>query len=127
MISISYNKDLHEEMLITWYKQWDICYEDINILPDTGLIIPNVCAVFLYKTNSLVCMIENLICNKDCNISDRQNGLDIISKEIIEMAKNCGFTKIISLVSNPSVINRCLDQKYTISEDKFHIMIRSFK
>lgn len=127
MNSINYESKLHLEMITKWYKQWDMPIDDIIMLPPTGLIIPDVCAVFIYKTNSLICLIENLICNQECDLETRQQGLSIITNDILDMAKDCGFKKIISLVSNPKVIERITKLSYTISEEKFHIMIRSFK
>lgn len=127
MKSVLYDPIQHKEMLISWYEQWSMPCDELDMLPDSGLIIPKVCAVFLYKTNSSVCMIESLICNKDCNEEDRKAGLDVICNDILDLAKDCGFKKIISLVNNPKVIERISKLDYTISKDKFHIMIRSFK
>ena len=73
-----------------------------------------------------MCMVENLICNKDCDEKTRQTGLDIIFKDMFQLVKDSGFKKVISLVSNPNIIQRCLGLNYTISNSTYYVMIRSF-
>ncbi len=125
MKSIPYDPAIHLDMIKLWHEQWGHSLDIVESLPDSGLIIPNVCACFLYKTNSNMCMVENLISNKDCDEETRQIGLDIIFKDMLQLVKDNGFKKVLSLVNNPNVIKRCLDIEYTISNSKYHVMIRS--
>lgn len=124
---IPYESSKHEAMLIKWYNQWNISSDNINILSDCGLIIEDVCAVFLYKTNSSLCLIENLICNKDLTKQIHDQGLDLMCDAILQLAKQSGFKQVISLVScNPKLAERMIKLGYTISGGKVNIMMRKF-
>ncbi len=122
---IDFDSIKHMDMLLTWYSQWGIPVKSMSRLSDTGLIIENVCALWLYKTNSSVCIIENLICNRELSMADRDKGLDLIFNQIIQLAKDLGFKESFSLVKNEKVIDRVIEKNCRQSSTPYFLMTRS--
>lgn len=121
-----YQPELHQEQLISWYNQWNIPLECIELLPTTGLIVENVCALFWYETNSKVCFIENMICNKEAEETSRILGLNMVCKAVEEQMKQHGCKRIISFSQNPKVLQRAMNFECQVSPNPFYVLYRSF-
>lgn len=55
------------EMLVDWWKFWKFPAPPIEMLPDSGVIVNkngvDICAGFIYFTNSKTCWIEFIVSN----------------------------------------------------------------
>ena len=67
-----------------WYRDWGQKAIPIEFFPRNGLIISNqgvdVAALFVYATDSNICMVENLITNK--NYKEKKYDLCYRTKEL---------------------------------------------
>lgn len=84
----------------------------MKLLPKTGVIIESVGALFLYKTDSNIALVENLITNKFYKEKNRNALIDLLFLNIFEKAKNLGFEHIFSSSENQFVFKRLLNHKY---------------
>lgn len=88
-----------------WCKGWNIDF-DPSLLPTTGRIISGKAAVFLYKTDSKVCFLENLIRNPGLSQEDTASAVQSCLLDIEEDAKAMGMKLIVCSSDIPSVIKR---------------------
>lgn len=100
-------QDSDFEEIESWGKQWDTRYIKSQ-LPPTGLIVPGLCAYFMYETNSSVCFLENLISNRSADKELVAKALEEIVPALFKMAKDKGYTVAYACTDNPEVIKRAL-------------------
>ena len=77
-----------------------------RILPENGFIIPGIGAVWIYKTDSDICFIEELYSNPKAE--SKREHIDQLIMVAIEAAKEMGFKFIQSVTSHPSIIKRAV-------------------
>lgn len=97
------NRHLRE--VKSWADQWSTQL-NLSILPKTGRIVPGKAAIFLYKTDSSVGFIENLICNREVNKHDVNEAINACVSDIEKDAKAMGINLIICSTNLQSVIDR---------------------
>lgn len=119
-----YIPEKHNDMLKLWYKQWNLPIDQIEILPNTGMVIDNICALFLYETNSSVCFLENFVSNKFIDEDIRQKGFYLICLAMEEWVKFLGYKQVITTSNNSEVIKRCLDMNFIKSEKQYYVLTR---
>lgn len=97
-------------MLCSWWKEWQKPPVPLDWLTDTGFIVSSgkfdVCAVFLYLTNSSICHLDCMISNK--NFTDkhiRRHSLQLAVQSAISLAHNMG-RGVIFVQSNNKFIDR---------------------
>lgn len=73
-----------------WAKTWNLTVAS-SLLPKTGRIVPGKAAIFLYKTDSDVGFIENLICNKEVDKQSASEAIDACVTAIEKDAKTMGI------------------------------------
>lgn len=88
-----------------------------KFLPKLGLIIEKRCAVFLYETNTPVCILENLISHPSCTSFD----LDLLIDSAKVLAKDLGFELVIGATKLNQVIQRCEDLKFKKASGYTHL------
>jgi hypothetical protein len=121
---IKYQKDKHFSQLAQWCKQWDLPLQWLDVLPTTGLIVENTAAIFAYKTDSKVCFIDQLICNKDTKREDRDAALDKLVDILLHTMKEKGFSYIASNSSNPKVLELALRHGFTVDSKPVTFFMR---
>lgn len=88
-----------------WWKDWKWDPIPEQYLPPDGLIVSfegkNICAVFLYRTNTPICWAENYISVKECDRHTRQWALDILIANAVEKAVSFGFEVVMSSINHP--------------------------
>lgn len=120
IISI-YNPETHQEQLLKWIEQWGLKPSILDMLPSYGLIIEDICAVFLYETNSKVCFMDYFISNKDKPKQLTDSGLDLISHVLFQQARQKGYKYIVGNTKHKAVADRSLRHGFTVSEPKYYI------
>lgn len=94
------------EEVMTWFDKRDMKRIHEKVLSSVGYIIPNVCAVWIYGTDSDFCYLENLISNPD--IEGKSKSIDILINTCVKAAELLGYKFIISVTEHPGVIVRAL-------------------
>lgn len=74
----------------TWAAQRGDSYSP-ELLPEIGFIIPGVAAYFLYRTDSGICFLENLIANPILTKEQRDVGINQLITIILLEAKRQGY------------------------------------
>lgn len=122
-VPISYNPILHNKQLENWFKQWGFDPKIIDYLPTTGFVIDDVCAAFLYKTNSKVCYIDGFISNKKAKKTIKEYCLNRVIESCLQLAVKEGFTKVMAQTKLETVINRASKFGFD-SGILYHIMMK---
>lgn len=111
-----FNKEKDYETVLSWATKRNLKYPPLDFLSDDGLIIDNVCSVFLYKTNSKVLFLEALISNPNTTKELRSQGLDILFSNIIDYSKANSIKYIYCNLENKILENKIKRFNVYISE-----------
>lgn len=84
----------------------------ITDLPEYGLIHPEVAAGFLYKTDSFVALLENFISNPNVSLERRSSVLKKIAEQLMQKAKDLGFTKIYAITDKSQIKKYCNELEF---------------
>lgn len=103
---LQFNAPMHYESLCSWWKAHDWSVIDLDLLPATGFIVPNVCAGFLYATDSGFCLSEFIISNPAIEYKIRSEGLDMLINKLAEEAKKKGYKVMFTSVEHEGLIKR---------------------
>jgi len=122
------NEDYPE--LCIWWKWWRFAAPPIELLPDNGcggIMISkdgvDVCAGFLYYTNSALCWIEFIISNPKYKEKDRGKAIQYLINELSGMAKAQGFKGIFTSVKNQSLLTHYEQCGYKKGVNNTHEMV----
>jgi len=98
--------------LSDWWKDWGFDVAPIGFLPDCGIMVASdgidVCAAFMYTTNSNVAWISWIISDKNYRIKpNRKNALTFLIDDISRAAKEFGFEYCYINFDNAHLIPIC--------------------
>jgi hypothetical protein len=117
----SVSKEDYEDVLVKWWKDWGWEPPPLDFLPETGLIVSkgnvDICAGFLYLTNSKVALTEFVVSNKDYKESDRGEAIDFLLDCILELANQNGCKYAHVILKNKSLLQKYKRAGY-IESDK---------
>lgn len=99
------------ETLLPWWKWFRFPAPPQDCLPENGaggLMVSigdtNICAGFLYFTNSKLCWVEFIVSNPEYRLHDRGLAIQILIKELCAIAKGKGYSAVFSSIKHPSLI-----------------------
>jgi hypothetical protein len=99
--------------LCKWWKAFRFPAPAQHLLPDNGrcgIMISkdgvNICAGFLYFTNSSFALCEYVVSNFEYKNEDRHDALAVLYSSIEKQAKKEGYSVLFSTVNHPSLINK---------------------
>ncbi len=95
------------EQICKWAKMYNTEYSPDNF-PKTGFIVEGIAAYFMYKTDSDVCFLENLISNKQAAPEDKDKAINLIIEAILKEAKESGFKVAYATTGIPAVVFRAM-------------------
>jgi len=85
----------------------------------------NICAGFIYNTNSSLCWLEFITSNFDVKDRElRKEALIFLIDKLCETAKKMGKTAVFTSVKHPSLIKRFLDSGFIESSTGTTEMIK---
>lgn len=107
---IDLDKDYNS--LATWWEArgWPVLPK--HSLPQTGYICNDICAAFIYKTDSTICFLEWIISDPKSDKDFRDESLDLLIKHCEMSAKEMNFKSIFTLTPNPTFGDR-LENKHS--------------
>lgn len=94
---------------------------DSNQFPKTGFIVDGIAAFFLYRTDSTVCFLENMISNREACPIMKDKALDLLLEAAFKEAKAQGFKVAYATTNNPKVISRAI--KHRVQIDIKHTLL----
>lgn len=77
-----------------WYRLRDMQMPERNLIPPCGLIVPEIAAGFMIKTDAGVVFLEHFITNPRANKEEREAAFFEIAKQFIEAANRSGYVRI---------------------------------
>lgn len=107
-------EDADYRVVREWYRGWTLSIPPRELLPDTGRIVPGVCAGFLYLTNSGIGLLENYISNPEASKELRDEGLDELTHSLLALAKENGVVALRCETKMQQVIERA--KKFNFQE-----------
>lgn len=110
--------------LTSWWHLHDWPCPDQEMLPETGFIVEDICAGFLYKTDSKIALLEFIISNPQTTKEKRANGLDILITALCEEAKKLEFKAIFTSVQHKKLIQRYENHGFVIADNDMKNMVK---
>jgi|GEM_PF-1117745 hypothetical protein len=121
MTPIPYVPELHFEQLKGWLQFWNESMTQ-DALPQSGFIIPGKAAGFLYRTDSSVALIENLVAAPGMSREERTGYVDAIVAAICAEAARLGFKLLLGYTQLDAVVKRAERFGFTYVGSNFHLV-----
>lgn len=115
-----------------WWDWWGFPQPPKNYLPDEGrggIMVTkngiNICAGYLFFTNSKMAWLEFIVSNNEYRDKDRKDSKLFLINELTQIAKRKGFKIVFTSITEPSLINRFKECGYNVgSENTTELIIR---
>jgi hypothetical protein len=121
----------YDNVLLKWWKNWGWEAPPKDFLPETGLIVSkgniDICAGFLYLTNSKVGLTEFVVSNKEYRDSDRGKALDFLLDCILELADKNGCKYAHVILKNKSLLRRYKRAGYIESDKNVLELVKAWQ
>lgn len=118
------NLDKDYETITKWLKLHNKPILNKELLSDSGFMIDEIVAGFLYKTNSSVCLVENFISDPASEKNARRIAINILFETIIKEAKDLNFQFMFTAVQLDSLYKNLINLDFKeLPNDK--LMFRS--
>jgi len=118
----------YENILLKWWKDWGWQATPKDFLPETGVMVSkgdeDICAGFVYFTNSKVALTEFVVSNKDYKENDRGDAIDLLIDCIVEIADENGYKYAHVILKNKSLLGRYKEAGYLESDTNVIEMIK---
>ena len=75
-----------------------------------------ICAGFLYNTDSTICLFEFMVCNPEASKEDRKIGLNHLIQTVKDAAKKAGYDMIYISIAAKAFIKKLEDAGFVILE-----------
>lgn len=110
-------EDFHQ--IETWLKDRSMKVFHPRILPENGYIVDEVCALFLYKTDSDISYIENLITNPHSEQEYRNLCINAVIEACFSRATELGYKFVMGVTDNFQVVKRAIYHEAQVEKDKY--------
>lgn len=121
MTPIRFVPELHFEQINSWLRFWDGAMTQ-DMLSQTGFIIPGKAAGFLYRTDSSLAFIENLVAAPGMSREERTGYVDAIVSAICAEAARLGFKVLLGYTQLDAVVKRAERFGFNYIEGNFHLV-----
>ncbi len=102
----------------SWLEHREMKVIHPSVLSQTGFIVDDTAVLFLYKTDSDVCYLENLFSNRESIPEYRNHAISLLIDEAFQEAKTQGFKFVMSVTDVPAVIARAVASGCQIEPNK---------
>lgn len=113
------------ETLVAWWKanRFPAPAQEMLPLNGTGGIMVtkngiDICAGFLYTTNSKIAWLEFIVANFEYRENDRENAIKLLITNLCQIASDVDFKVVFTSVKHPSLINHFKDVGFSLDTDK---------
>ena len=125
------NQSDYDDTLVGWWKKWRWIAPSRDFLPENGsggIMVSkdgvDICAGFIYFTNSKVAWIEFIVSNFDYKEKDRKDALKYLIDSINTIALGMGYKFIYTSVKNQNLINVYTDCGFTMGSVNCQEMVK---
>ena len=123
-LSLRALKESDYEDMSSWWKWWrwpEVSKDTLPMNGIGGLMVYKddvlIAAGFLYLSNSKVAWLDWIVSNPHYRQSDRKDALEILIMGLEDVAKSQGYSIIISIARNKSLINIHEQLGYTVDKN----------
>jgi hypothetical protein len=114
MKAIAYQHCKHHECVCEWSAGHGLGEPPGHVLPDTGVVVEGVCALFLYLTNSSVGFCESLIVNPEASHEEINEAIPACFQELEKLAARHGVSILWATTFIPGVVERAKEQGFRV-------------
>lgn len=93
----------HYMILYEWWIGHGWPPVPVEALPFTGFVVKDVCAGFMYKTDSSIAFMEFIVSNPQANPMAVGRGIKMIVEAIQKEASSRGFTSLLTFINKKSL------------------------
>jgi len=118
------------DTLVTWWKDWKWEAPPRDFLPENGtggFMVSNndsdICAGFIYLTNSKIAWIEFIISDKQYKEEDRNEAIQFLINSLSSVAEETGAKYGYAILKNKSLMKYYEEANFTVTSDKNTEMI----
>ncbi|GHG84957.1 hypothetical protein [Comamonas sp. JC664] len=116
-----YVPELHFEHIKAWLQSWDEIVTPDG-LPQTGFVVPGKAAGFLYRTDSSLALIENLVAAPGLSKEERNEAVDLVVAAICKEATRLGFKILLGTTQLDAVVKRAEKHGFIYVDGGFHVI-----
>lgn len=120
----------YDNLLVKWWESWGWPAPPRDFLPENGtggLMVHkdgvDICAGFIYTTNSKVALTEFVISDRDYKDDDRGEAIQFLIDCILVMVQDMGYKYAHVILKNKSLLNKYKTSGYIVSDDNVIEMI----
>ncbi|MGY8863986.1 MAG: hypothetical protein ACKVJK_00020 [Methylophagaceae bacterium] len=118
------------DTLVTWWKDWKWEAPPRDFLPENGtggFMVSNndsdICAGFIYLTNSKIAWIEFIISDKQYKEEDRNEAIQFLINSLSGVAEETGAKYGYAILKNKSLMKYYEEANFTVTSDNNTEMI----
>lgn len=119
-----YNKDTDFQDVTSWWLLHDQIPPLPAMYPETGFIVENVAAAFLFRTDSSMALIEMIIYNPETPKDIRQKALNEVIESVILEAASLGYETLSGFTDMGVVIERAKSFGFTEVKNKYTMIVK---
>lgn len=130
-MEVRYLDDRDYDVLASWWKDWRWTPPPKDMLPQNGrggLMITkdgvDICAGFIYFTNSATAWVEFIVSNFQYKQKDRKDAIILLINALSEVAKENGCKYVYTSLKNQSLINYYAECGFQKGSDNCTEMIK---
>lgn len=87
-----------------WWVGWGEAALTFAELPEFGLLVPGVAAMWLYRSEAGVALLESLITNPEADRQSRAAAIGALVAALVAEAGRQGFRCVVGFTANPRVV-----------------------
>lgn len=112
-----------KEFLKLLLEAWSLPVENLELIPDIGYVVEDICIGFLVTTNAGICYLDNYITNPIYDKETRDTALVLLTTTLENKAETLGYKYILALANLPSMENRFTSLGYS-NKDKYSLFVK---
>ena len=119
------------DTLVEWFKWFRFTVPPKEMLPQNGcggIMVHkevDICAGFIYRTDSQICWMEFIISNPNYRESDRAEAIKFLIESLSSIAKSMGYSIIFTSVKEEHLINHLKKCGFTIEKGTSKEMVKA--
>jgi hypothetical protein len=121
----------YDDTLVKWWQDWRWTAPPKDMLPEDGkcgMMVSkdgeNICAGFLYFTNSKTAWLEYIVSNFEYKNKDRHEAIELLINMLSELAKDKGIKYIYTSLKSKSLIKKYENCGFITGDNNCQEMIK---
>lgn len=122
-----FRPDADYSMVSAWWRAWKWPVLPLDALPKTGVIVSSndieVCAGWLYQTDSSIAWLEFIISNPKYREDDRSECVDALIGTLLTLAREAGYKNVFTSTNAAALVKRYERNGFSVTDSNVtHLM-----